>query len=283
MKCSKVVLVVAGYGTRFLPLTRAIEKCMVPLGARPMIDYIVEDCRQAGIRDFYFVVGKGSQQLRNYYAPKPELAEHLKQHGKEAMLPLVEPPSDCTFTFIEQDPSGAYGTAVPVSLASHLAGPDEQVLVIMGDQIFYHADGQSEAAHFLQVAEQAGAASAMLVAEVPHKEVYKYGIVATKKVGDVELFDRVVEKPRIEDAPTNLNNASFYLFDQAFFEVVSQYVASSREGEYHVTDPLNTYVEAGNNLAVVRAKGQYLDCGNPESWLVANNVVMRESLPSQDN
>lgn len=274
MKCTKVIIAVAGYGTRFLPLTRAIEKCMVPLGNRPVIDYIVEDCLRAGIRDICFVVGKDSAQLRSYYSPKPELEAYLKRNGKDAMLPLVTMP-DCQFTFIEQDQSGKYGSAVPVGLARQFTESDEHTLVIMGDQIFYNPDGVSETATFLQAATRAGAPSAMLVTEVPKSEVYKYGIVATKKVGGVELFERVVEKPKPENAPTNLNNASFYLFDQTFFDFVDEYLAISRNDEYYLTDPLNSYVQAGNNLAVIRNRGEYLDCGAPEGWVMANNRVMK--------
>lgn len=248
---------------------------MLPVLNRPVIDYIVQDCIAAGIIDFYFVVGEECQQLRTFYDRNFLLEAHLREHSKLDMISSVQPPAGCNFHYIVQPGVGAYGTSVPVYLAREVIGQNEKVLVIMGDQFLFHADGGSEAAHFLQAAQAADTDSAMLALEVPHEEVYKYGIIATQPHGEFELFESIVEKPRVEDAPTNLNNASFYLFDKTFFEVLEEDMQRPRTGEYFITDPLNTYVQRGSSIAVVRSTGEYLDCGTVAGWLHANAVVAR--------
>lgn len=274
MNCTKAIIPVAGYGTRRLPITKAIEKCMLPVLNRPVIDYIVQDCIAAGIREFYFVVGEDCTQLRQYYGRNPLLEQHLHAHGKEQLLPLIMPPGDCTFEFIVQTADVPYGTSVPVWLCRDLITENEKVLVIMGDQFMFHDDGVSEAKLFLQAAQKAGTPSAMLALEVPHNAVSNYGILATKSHGDFEHFDYVIEKPPIDKAPTNLINASFYLFDKQFLYCVDEDMGWERAGEYMITDPLNTYVRAGNAIAVIRSTGEYLDCGTVTGWLHANQRVL---------
>ena len=278
MKITKAIILIAGYGTRRLPITKALEKNMLPVGNRPVIDYVVQDCIAAGIRDFYFVVGEQSSQIRTFYGHNPALEDHLREHNKTHYLEQIQPPEGCTFNYIVQDSQQPYGTAVAVWLARDVVGDDERVLVISGDQFFYHGgDGGSETAWFLDEAQKTQASAAMLAVEVPHEEVHNYGIVATTTDGEVEYYDRIVEKPSVEDAPSNLNNASFYLFNKQIFNEVSEYMQQPREGEYLLTDPINTFVDAGNKLAVIRAQGEYLDCGTVNGWLHANAVVCKTS------
>lgn len=277
MNCTKAIIPVAGFGTRRLPVTKAVEKCMLPVLNRPVIDYIVQDCIAAGVRDFYFVVGEECVQLRNYYQRNEALEAHLKQHGKDAMLDMIMPPEGVGFHFIVQSQAAdaPYGTSVPVWLARDVIEDGEKVLVIMGDQFMFNEDGASETKRFFELAEKAGTPSAMLTVEVPHEDVNMYGIVATRERDGVEIFEEIVEKPSVEDAPSNLNNASFYLFDQAFFDFLDQDIAMHHDGEYMITDPLNEYVQAGNEIVVIRNKGEYLDCGTVDGWLYANERVRK--------
>lgn len=275
MKCRTAIIPVAGYGTRRLPITKAVEKCMLPVLNRPVVDYIVQDCIVAGIKEFYFVVSEDCMQLKQYYSHNRALEAHLREHGKEKMLSLIEPPTDITFHFVTQPPHGAYGTAVPVWLCRDLIPPHEQVLVIMGDNFLWNADGSSEAAYFIDEATKTNAQSALLGVEVPKHEVPQYGVLATEERGNVRYFTHVVEKPKVEEAPSSLINVSFYLFDPGFFNFLETYINQPRTGEYFITDPLNMYVAAGNELAVIPNKGEYLDCGTVDGWLYTNERVRK--------
>lgn len=274
MKCTKAIIPVAGYGTRRLPITKAIEKSMLPVLNRPVIDFVVRDCLKAGITDLYFVVSKGATQLRSFYQKNEGLEEYLRAHDKENMIADITPPAGVNFHFIEQDTTAdqKYGTTIPVWLCREFVQPDEQVLVIMGDQFLYRQDGGSEAADLMAETEAAGCISGLLGVPVPDTEIPKYGIIDKD---DQNHYISIVEKPAIEDAPSNLNNASFYLFEGKIFEFLDASIQKGppQGGEYLIIDAVNDYVNAGNQLHVAAAKGEYLDCGSEKTWLAANNFV----------
>lgn len=272
---TKAIIPVAGWGTRRLPITKAIEKCMLPIGNQPVIDFIVQDCLLAGIIDIYFVVSGEATQLRDYYSSQPHLEAYLETNNKHDLVQLITPPQGVNFYFVHQDTiNGKYGTAVPVWLCREYVGRDEQVLVIMGDQFFYRTDGGSNAADLIRLVEKRGLRSGLLGVPVLLHEVEKYGVI---EKDDGDLFVRIVEHPKPSEAPSNLNNASFYLFDQPMFDYLDREVAKPQNGEYWIIDPINEYVKDGNRLVVGEAKGEYLDAGSLEGWLKANQVVLGQN------
>lgn len=275
MNCTKAIIPVAGYGTRWLPITKAVEKCMLPVGNRPVIDYVVEDCLRAGIKDFIFVVGEEFQQLRRFYGHNQLLEEYLEDNGKKSELKEVQRlRAKARFHFVVQDRYQPYGTATPLWLSRHLIKPGEQFLYVFGDNFFYRKDGSSELADLITQAKKAQAKAAMLVNEVPWEEVHKYGIVVTQKRGKHELYKHIIEKPERKDAPTNLNNSTFYLLNTDFFPFAEKNLDASFEGEHMFTDVLNDYVDAGNDISVFRAKGQYLDSGTTATWHRSNQIIL---------
>ena len=148
MEITKAIIPVAGWGTRMLPITKAIEKCMLPVGKRPIIDYVVQDCLAAGIREFIFVVSEQSSQLEAYYRSNIHLNDYLRRKGKEDMLPLIAP-LKANMHFVTQPSYGKYGTAVPVALASDYINMGESAVVLMGDDFMYNPDGSSEVARLI--------------------------------------------------------------------------------------------------------------------------------------
>lgn len=278
MNCTKAIIPVAGYGTRWLPITKAIEKCMLPVANRPTIDYLVEDCLRAGINDFIFVVGEEFSQLRRFYGHNQLLEEYLEDNDKKDELATVRAlRSKARFHFVVQDRYQPYGTATPLWLSRHLIKRDEQFLYAFGDNFFFRKDGSSELADFVNNAKAANAKTSLVVNEVPWDEVHKYGIVVPEKQGEHEIYKYIVEKPKREDAPTNLNNSTFYLLNADIFPFAEKNVESSLEGERMFTDVLNEYVDVGNKIHVYRATGTYIDCGTVETWQRANNTILGTS------
>lgn len=267
----KAIIAVAGFGTRWLPLTTAIEKCMLPIGNRPVIDYVVEDCVRAGITDIYFVVSEQSEQIRRFYGKNQMLQEYLEQKGKTRELEQLHAiRTQANFHFITQTASMPYGTAIPVQIALSELEAGESVVVMMGDQFTYSPVGKGEVSNLLERVAENGATSGMVVAPVPKEEVSKYGIVELDGQG---FFKRIVEKPKPEEAPSTLNNLSMYLFDSDMLRCVAD-VKTPTNGEYYLVDALNAYVdELGKQLVVVEAAGTYLDGGTVEGWLKANQFV----------
>lgn len=274
-KVTKAIIPTAGYGTRWLPITKAVEKNMMPIGNRPVIDYVVDDLIRAGITDIIFVVGENSAQLRAYYGDNEPLENHLKSHGKTEKLEEAKAlRKKARFTYVVQDRYQPYGTAVPLWLCRNLIKSGESFLFVSGDNIYRHQKGSSEAQHLLKSAEKAGVNAAMLAVKVPYEEVYKYGVVKLRHEGKLDLYEYIVEKPKVEDAPSDLNNATFWLFTTEIFKYAIDYVGQHQSGEYLVTDVANNFVAAGNKIAVFKTKGEYLDCGSVEGWLYANHRML---------
>lgn len=268
---TKAIVPVAGWGTRMLPITKAIEKCMLPIGTRPVIDYVVQDILKAGIKDIYFVVGEQSSQLQNYYRTNIPLSDYLRRQGKEDKLPLIAPLEGVNIHFIVQPSTGSYGTSVPVGLVSEFIEEDESAIVIMGDQFFWRMDDGSNTADLMKMVEDRGLRAGLFGVPVSMEDIAKGGAIEKDEEGN---FVRIVEKPTPEEAPSNLNNASFYLFDKEIFELAKTLPANEARGEFEITDPINAYVASGKKIAVGEVTGEYMECGSVDGWLKANNVVL---------
>ncbi len=273
-RCTTAVIAVAGYGTRRLPITKAIEKCMIPVGDRPIVDYIVEDCLAAGITNIIFVVGEQSDQVRTYYGSNHQLEEYLTLKNKPEALALVHEQSNkAMFSFVVQDRQQPYGTSIPLWLAKEHLPEGESFLYLYGDNLLYKP-GHTAIAEFIAAATKSGASDAMVGIPVPHDQVYKYGIIETKQQNGVALFDCIVEKPKVEEAHGNLNNPGCFLFRPDIFTHIERSTKESTGDECFITDALNWYHQAGNDIMVYTSDAEYLDCGSTIGWLYANNRIV---------
>lgn len=273
MNISKAIIPVAGWGTRRLPITKTIEKCMLPIGNRPLVDYVVQDCLKAGITELIFVVGEDSTQLEDYYRTNIKLNDYLKRNGKEDKLPLVAPLGGVKLHFITQSSYGKYGTAVPVALAAELVDPNESVVVLMGDDFIYNVDGSSEVARLIEATPEG--TCGLLAAEVPREEVSRYGVIEQDATGN---YLRIVDQPSPDEAPSNLINISKYILTKEVIDKAAG-LSPAHNGEYQLPDAINQFVAEGGQVKVVPAKGQYLDGGTVEGWLHANRVVLGDLAP----
>lgn len=268
MNVTKAIIPVAGWGTRRLPITKTIEKCMLPIGNRPLVDYVVQDCLAAGITELIFIVGEDSTQLEEYYRSNIKLNDYLKRNGKEDKLELVAPLKDVKLHFLTQPSYGKYGTAVPVALAADFIEAGESVVVLMGDDFIWNKDGSSEVARL--IAEVPDGACGLLAAEVPHEDVSKYGVIEQDDQGN---YQRIIDQPKPEDAPSNLINISKYVLTKEVIDAAAD-LPPAHNGEYQLPDAVNNFVARGGQVKVVAAQGEYLDGGSVEGWLHANNVVV---------
>ena len=273
-KITKAIIPVAGWGTRRLPITKIIEKSMLPVGNRPLVDYSVQELIKAGITDIYMVISNVEPcQVQEFYRDNHALNDYLVERGKADRLALAKTlPDHVKIHYTTQDPAGRYGTAVPIALVVEEYNIDEPVLVFMGDDFVWNPDGESAAEsliHSLQNADE----SAILGVEIPKEKVDKYGVLSIK---DGKLTG-VVEKPSVEEAPSNMINVSKYIMSKDLLRRIVSYVKSHDFGpldqEYLVTDPIDEYINEGGVMRVAPTTGKYLDVGSVEGWVHANNVV----------
>ena len=196
----------------------------------------------------------------------------LSRAWKEDKLELAKTlPDDVTIHYTVQDPSGKYGTAVPIAMVVEEYNLDEPALVFMGDDFVWNPGGESAAEALIKAAK--GGDSAILGVEIDRGKVEKYGVLSEK---DGKLVG-VVEKPKPEEAPSNLINVSKYIMTPDLLKRIVKYVAENdfgpKDQEYMVTDPIDEYIKDGGVMRVAPTSGEYLDGGSVEGWLHANNVV----------
>lgn len=273
-KITKAIIPVAGWGTRRLPITKIIEKSMLPVGNRPLVDYSVQELIATGVTDIYMVTSNAEPcQVKAFYQDNLALNQYLTERGKFDRLELAKTlPENVRIHYIAQDPAGKYGTAVPIAMVVEEFKIDEPVLVFMGDDFIWNPEGES-ASESLIGALQGDDDSAILGVEIPKEQVEKYGVLS---VEDGRLT-HVVEKPKAAEAPSNLINVSKYIMSPALLKEVVEYVRTHNFGpsdqEYVVTDPIMTYLQKGGVMRVAATTGEYLDGGSVEGWVHANQVV----------
>ena len=273
-KITKAIIPVAGWGTRRLPITKVIEKSMLPVGNRPLVDYSVQELIEAGVTDIYMVVSNTEPcQVREFYSDNIVLNDYLISRGKADRVALTKTlPEHVKIHYIAQDANSKYGTAVPVAMAAEEYNLNEPVIVYMGDDFIWNPDGESAATSLIN-SLQSETDSAILGVEIPKEKVDKYGVL---EVQDGKLTN-VVEKPSVEGAPSNLINVSKYILSADLLQKIVAYVNEHDFGptdqEYMITDPIYDYIKQGQTMRVASTSGQYLDGGSVEGWVHANNVV----------
>lgn len=271
---TKAIIPVAGWGTRRLPITKIIEKSMLPVGNRPLVDYSVQELIKAGVKDIYMVISNTEPcQVREYYRDNLALNQYLIERGKEDRLALAKTlPDDVTIHYTVQDPSGKYGTAIPIAMVVEEYKIDEPVFVFFGDDFIWNPDGESAAESLLK-ARQSDEDSAILGVEVSREEVVKYGEITMQN----GMLKKIVEKPALEDVESNLVHVSKFIMSPALMKEVVDYVHANDFGigdqEYMATDPLETFVEKGGVVRIAPTTGEYLDGGSVDGWVHANDVV----------
>lgn len=268
---AKVVVPVAGMGTRLLPATKSQPKEMLPVGRKPVVQYVVEELVAAGLSQILLVTGRKKTAIEDHFDPDPELVRTLSTGGGYALLEeLRYTESAASFFYTRQ--SVPRGLADAVSKAKHFAG-DDHFVVALGDSIIRNRDGSSLVQDMIAVHLRSGAACTVAVEEVDPTEVYRYGIVqpvaGAESDADFEVAD-LVEKPRVEAAASTLAIAARYVFSPAIFEAISR-TAPDRNGELQLTDSIRLLLHLGHQVRAVRLRpGQRrYDIGNFESYFRA--------------
>jgi UTP--glucose-1-phosphate uridylyltransferase len=273
MKPTTAVIFAAGVGTRMLPITAAVQKELLPILNRPVIDYTVADCVAAGITRIIFVIRPGQNGLKDYYLGNEQLTGSLERLGKSKALKLLENiRKQADFEFIEQPEAAGYGTAVPLQVALPLLDPKEPVLVCGGDDFIWHADGTSEMQLFINTFVNSGGEGAVMSAQLDEDQLQHYGVLSTFKRRGTEYLRDIIEKPAPGMAPSRSVNLAKYIISGSLFNFVKEINPRMDVSESYLTDAL-TAAASEHEIVVHRVTGTHLDTGNPAAWLNANEIV----------
>lgn len=276
----KAVIAAAGFGTRFLPQTKALPKEMLPLVDKPIIQYIVEELVEAGIEDIVIVTGYHKRSIEDHFDHmSADLRANLRQGNKLELLEETKKISElANFAYIRQ--KGPYGSGTPVMNAEHLIG-DEPFIYTFADDFIVAEPSRFK--QMIDVYEQTGS-SVLTCIEVEKDIDYKrYGIVAGEEIEPGLLrMSTIIEKPGKENAPSNLASVSGYLLTPDIFQHLHTEVGNLQEGvEFYIQPAMQRLIESGKEILAYKVKGgKYYDTGNKLEYLktVVDFALMHDGL-----
>lgn len=261
-KIRKAIIPAAGFGTRFLPQTKALPKEMLPIVDKPIIQYVVEEAVASGILDIIIVTGWHKRAVEDHFDYPFELEQRLKEWGKLDLLEEVRRIADmANFIYVRQ--KGHYGNGTPVLSARDVIG-NEPFLVLWGDEFIYSHPPRAK--QCIEVFEKYGDPVISAV-NVPKKDVGRYGIVDVKHVEDniYQIF-KLLEKPKPEEAPSTLAAHGCYVLTPDIFDELSK-LKPGRDNEIWLTDAIKNLIKKRPVYACEIQNGKYYDTGNKIDYL----------------
>ena len=271
----KAVIPAAGYGTRFLPVTKAIPKEMIPIVDKPVIQYIVEEAQQSGIEEILIITGHGKRAIEDHFDTNIDLELQLRQQGKDQLLHLVQDISSINIHYIRQKHMRGLGDAIRCA-ESFI--DNEPFAVLLGDDVVYNPE-QPALKQMMDAFSRLGA-TMLGCQEVPQELVSRYGIVQGQPTDDdrvVKLID-MVEKPAVDEAPSRLAALGRYILTSDIFEILRR-VQPGKGGEIQLTDALRLMADREAVYAYTFS-GRSYDTGNKLGFLKATveYALRREDL-----
>lgn len=263
-KIRKAILPVAGFGTRFLPATKAQPKEMLPVVDKPVVQYLVEEAVAAGIEEIIFVTGRGKRVIEDHFDVSYELEDTLVEKNRHDLLERVRAISNLAkFSYVRQPKP--FGDGHALLCARHLIGADEVVAVLYGDDL---VDAEVPAIRQLMDVYERYGDPVIALQQVPPNEVSKFGVVATIPLEDrTHQITGFVEKPKMEDAPSNLIVVGKYILTPDVFDYLEQ--SRNDEGEIRLANAFIRMIEQKRPLYGYEFQGERHDCGDKFGFLKA--------------
>lgn len=272
---TKAIITDAGFASRYLPIAKTIPKGMLPIGNRPIMQLVVEECAEAGIKEIIIVTTPESKPVYESYFndAATKVKKLLRSQGKEERYAPVERVLDFPkITVIVQDPSLPYGNGSPVASARPYIQDDEAFVVLYSDDVVF---GSSDVKTLIEAFEQHPEAHAVIMAqEMPREVLHKYGII---KLKDGNLLDNIIEKPKIEDAPSNLTSYGRYLLTPEVFDYLKP-KNTGLDNELWTVDAITKIAQSGN-VVVEKTRGEWMTTGDPKNYFLTH---LRYALDFED-
>lgn len=265
---TKAIITDAGFASRFLPITKTIPKAMLPLGNRPIMQLVVDECIKAGITEIIIVATpEGKPIYEDYFNNSVNhIRKQLKAQGKlDRYAPIQEILDYPKITVIEQDQSYPYGNGSPIASARKFIRDDEAFIVAYSDDVVF---GTSDVKTLIDSYAKHQDAQAIIIAqEMPREVLNKYGIIRLQDETKMTLHD-IVEKPKIEDAPSNLTSYGRYLLTPDVFQYLDP-KNTGLDGELWTVDAITRIVKDGN-VYVEKTRGHWMTTGDPKNYNLAS-------------
>ena len=277
-KITKCLFPAAGYGTRFLPATKAIPKEMLPVLTKPLLQYGVEEAISAGMDTMAIVTGRGKRAIEDHFDRSYELENQIDGTSKESLMTEIRTiVSDYTFSYTRQVEMKGLGHAI---LTGETLIGDEPFAVVLADDLCDN-DGEGVLTQMVELFEKYQC-SIVAVEEIPPEDSNKYGVIAGDVISDANYekgslvrVNDMVEKPDPKDAPSNLAIIGRYILTPDIFNVLRD-TKPGKGGEIQITDALLEQAKIGKVIAF-KFKGKRFDCGSVDGFVEATNYFYKKS------
>lgn len=277
-KPTKAIITDAGFASRYLPITKTIPKAMLPLGNRPIMQLVVEECVNAGITEIIIVATPDGKAIYEDYFHNavPKIEAQLHKQGKDDRFePVKKVLNFPKITVIEQDQSLPYGNGSPVASAREFIDDDEAFIVAYSDDVVF---GQGAVSDLIEAHAAHPDAAAIIAGQpVPHEEIKKYASISM----DGEKLVGLVEKPNPEDAPSDLASYGRYLLTPEIFEHLDP-KNTGLDGELWTADAIAKLIPTGR-VYVKEAKGTWMTTGDPKNYFLAHVQYVKDSEDYYDD
>lgn len=262
-KIRKAVIPAAGFGTRFLPQTKAMPKEMLPIVDKPVIQYVVEEIVASGISDIVMITGWHKRSIEDHFDYPFELEQRLENAGKEKELAEVRRIADmANFIYVRQ--KGAYGNATPVLCAKNVIGSDP-FAVLWGDEFIHSSPPRLK--QMIDVYQEYGCPVISGVRIDNKEDLSRYGIAKVKPIKDnVYQIEDIVEKPKPSDAPSNLAAHGAYILPPEIFPIIEN-LKPGKGGELWLPEAIDQLIQIEKVLVVEIQNAKYYDTGNKFEYL----------------
>ncbi|HKL32164.1 MAG TPA: UTP--glucose-1-phosphate uridylyltransferase GalU [Tangfeifania sp.] len=271
----KAVIPAAGWGTRFLPITKSQPKEMIPIVDTPVIQYVVEEAVESGITDILMIIGKGKRAIEEHFDRSPQLEESLIAKKQYELLEQVKKISQlANIHFVWQKEMNGLGDAIRYA-RDHVG--NEPFAVLLGDTLI-SGEGDPITKQLIDVYERYRS-SVVALEEVPRNKVHRYGVIKGKKLEkNVMIAEDFIEKPSVEEAPSNLAIASRYIFTPEIFDYLDK-TKPGKGNEIQLTDAMRDMVKK-YAMYGVRFQGTRYDIGNKLDFIKTNIIygLMHEEI-----
>lgn len=263
----KALIPAAGMGTRFLPATKSQPKEMLLVVDRPVIQYVVEEGLASSADEVVIINSREKKAIENHFTPDPALVETLRAKGKDAFADAVEHAGSLNVSYVYQDDPLGLGHAV---YCAHEKTGNEPFFVLLGDVL---VPDNNMLPRMKEISDEHNGASVIAVLPVPDDQVSRFGVIAGEAISeDVWKVDSLVEKPALEDAPSNLAVFGRYLLSARVMELLAD-VKPGAGGEIQLTDALDAVLQEEEMYALIIDPSDGFDTGTVESWLETNNIL----------
>jgi len=264
----KCLFPAAGYGTRFLPATKAMPKEMLPIVNKPLIQYGVEEALAAGVKEIALVTGRSKRAIEDHFDHHYELEHQIDGSAKmEYLAEVNQIMEECTFSYTRQRKMLGLGHAI---LTGETLIGDEAFAVLLADDLCLADENDDGVLEQMITLYNQFRCSIVAIEEVPEDETHRYGIIEGSPIrDDIFQISEMVEKPKPEDAPSNLAIIGRYILTPDIFDIIRN-TPPGKNGEMQITDALNEQAKLGCVLGY-KFRGKRFDCGSVSGFMEATN------------